>query len=99
MSKPRYQWWSYAKSMIRRYPDKVTQDEFVAVNAAIQETQLLSNGDIRMNIVRMVLINGTHSIRDAALKAYCSEKTAKGYHGDFIRSVGKHFSCKSLIPQ
>lgn len=99
MSKPKYQWWGYAKSMVRRYPDRVTPDEYAAVEAAIKETQMLSSGDVRMDVVRMVLMEGTHSIQGAALKTYCSEKTAKVYHGDFIRSVGKHFSCRSLIPQ
>ena len=99
MSRPRYQWWGYAKSMIRRYPDKVTPEEYRAVQAAIQETQLLRNGDVRMDIVEKVLMRRSHSIQGAALKNFISESTAKGYHIDFIRLVGKHFSCKSLIPQ
>lgn len=84
--------------MIRRYPDRVTPDECAAVEAAIKETQMLPSGKTRLDIIQMVLMKGTHSIQGAALKAYCSEKTAKVYHADFIRSVGKHFSCQTLIP-
>lgn len=85
--------------MIRRYPDKATPDERAAVEAAIKETQLLWNGETRMDIVEKVLMRGSHSIQGAALKNYVSEATAKVYHADFIRLVGKHFSCRSLIPQ
>lgn len=35
MSKPKYQWWGYAKSMIRRYPNKVNPDESRAVPAGL----------------------------------------------------------------
>lgn len=99
MIKTKYQWWGYAKSMIRRYPDKVTPDERAAVEAAIKETQQLRNSEMRMEIVESVLMRGSHTIEGAALKSYTSYATAKVYHADFIRSVGKHFSCRSLIPQ
>lgn len=85
--------------MIRRYPDKCTPEERRAVRAAIRETQQMPNGDIRLDIVETVLMRGSYSIAGAALKNFVSESTAKVYHADFIRTVGKHFSCRSLIPQ
>ena len=99
VSRPRYQWWGYAKSMIRRYPNKVTPEEYRAVQAAIQETRLLRNGGIRMDIAECVLMKGSHSIEGAARKNYVSESTARIYHTEFIRLVGKNFKCESLLPQ
>lgn len=37
MSKPRYDWWSYVKGMIRRYPDLCLKEK------ALRETTLSSN--------------------------------------------------------
>lgn len=97
MSSPKYDWWGYAKSMIRRYPNKVNPDEKRAVEAAIMETQSMRTGAARMDIVRKVLFNGTHDIEGAAIACNVSYWTARNYHTDFIRAVGKHFSCRSLI--
>lgn len=97
MSKPKYQWWGYAKSMIRRYPNKVNPDESRAVSAAILETQAMPTGAVRMEVVKLVLMNGTHDIEGAAIACNVSPMTARYYHTDFIRAVGKHFSCRSLI--
>lgn len=98
MSKPKYQWWEYAKSMVRRYPDRVNEAEKMAVQSAIEETKLLPTGKTRMDIVEMVLLRGSHTVADAAHVCCVSPIMAKAYHADFIRSVGKHFSCRSLIP-
>ena len=97
MSSPKYDWWGYAKSMIRRYPNRVTPDEKRAVEAAIVETQSMRTGTVRMDIVRKVLFSGTHNLDGAAIACNVSYRTARNYHTDFIRTVGKHFSCRSLI--
>lgn len=97
MSKPRYQWWGYAKSMVRRYPNKVNPDEHRAVNAAIEETLEMPTGEDRMRVVKMVLMKRTHDIEGAAMVCNVAPVTARYYHTDFIRAVGKHFSCESLI--
>ena len=101
MSKPRQIWWSYAKNMIRMYPqlqeqyiqgkrmDPGTLREYHAVRKAMEQTAELPNGAVRLKVVELVLIKGTHNIAGAAIKTHCSEKTAKNYHSDFIRLVGK----------
>lgn len=98
MSEPKYKWWEYAKSVVRRYPERVNENEKRAVQAAIHETQLLPEGKTRMNIVEMVLMRGSHTVADAARVCCVSPITAKDYHGDFIRLVGKNFKCDSLFP-
>lgn len=97
MSRIKYDWWGYAKSMIRRYPNEVNPDEKRAVEAAVQETQTMRTGAARMDVVRKVLFDGTHNIEGAAIACNVSYMTARHYHTDFIRAVGKHFSCRSLI--
>lgn len=97
MSKPRYQWWGYAKSMIRRYPDRVNEDERRAVETAIEQTLAMKTGDIRYKVVELILIKRTHTIAGAAMKANCSESTAKMYHTEFIRMVGQCFNCQGLM--
>lgn len=126
MSKPRYGWWSYAKYMVRQYPElkreynllhdqNITADptripghslarptentaarqlppgrqrEYEAVHKAIEQTKRLKNGEIRLAVIDMVLWKGTHNVDGAAMKLYICEKTARQYHGDFIRQVG-----------
>lgn len=97
MSKPKYHWWGYAKSMVRRYPDQINQNELRAVNEAIKETQALTSGDLRMKVVELVLMKGSHDVAGAAIVCNVAPITARYFHSDFIRAVGKHFSCESLI--
>ena len=97
MSAPRYGWWSYAKSMARRWPDRLNQNEYAAVAAAIAETERQKNGAERMKIIRMVLLGGSCTLEGAALAAPCSTSTAHRYHKEFLRTVGKHFKCDGLL--
>ena len=97
MSHPRYDWWGYAKSMIKRYPDKNTENERQAVDRAIAQTKEMENGSDRMAVVRMVLIKKTHTIAGAALQIHCCERNAQQWHADFIRLVAKEFECHGLF--
>jgi hypothetical protein len=96
MSKPRYDWWGYAKSMIRRYPTRTNESETAAVNAAIEYTKRMDTGEDRMTLVDMVFFRKTHTLAGAAMRIPCSERTARRYHSDFIRLVGENFHCSGL---
>ena len=96
MSSPKYDWWGYAKNMARRYPDRVNENEYAAVAAAIAETERMRAGADRMKIADMVLLKGSHTLAGAALSSPCSQRTAQRWHADFIRAVGKHFKCDGL---
>lgn len=96
MSKPKESGWGYAKSMIRRYPNKVNENERRAVETAIEKTRAMKNGECRMMVVDLVLMKQSHTIAGAAMKAYCSERAAREYHWEFIKLVGKSFKCESL---
>lgn len=130
MSRPRYDWWPYAKGMIRRYPDlareyadlhtqTITQGytgmpggggdgrslegvairelpgtrqrEYEAVRRAIAVTALYPNGQSRLKVIRLVLWDRSRTLEGAALAVPCSIATAKRWHGDFIRLVGKMY--------
>lgn len=96
-SKPRYAWWSYVKSMVRRYPDKVTREEAAAVSEAIQKTECLADGADRMKVIQMALIKNTHTLQGAALSVPCDYETAKRWQQQFIKHVARAFSCDGLL--
>jgi len=106
MSKSRYDWWSYIKAVVRRYPAMKDQElsgialnERNAVEAAISETERMRNGTDRLKVIDLVFWRGTHKIPGAALMIPCSERTAAQWHGDFVKTVAKNFTCNGLIGQ
>ena len=97
MSKTRYGWWPYVKSMMNRYPEKTNEDETKAVDTAVDETRRLLDGDDRMKVIYMVFFNKTHTLQGAALNVPCSYETAKRWTQQFIRLVAKSFECCGLL--
>lgn len=103
MSTPRYDWWSYVKGMIRRYPalardfegknggSGIRWREYQAVRRAIGTTERLPNGAGRMKVIRLVLWEGGRTVEGAALAVPCSVRRAKEWHGDFIRLTARNF--------
>lgn len=98
MSKPRYRWWGYVKSMIRNYP--AVQDEYCqgntlkerqAVQKAIDETKRMENGVERLQVIDMVLFRQTHTLEGAALMVPCAYDTAQKYHAQFIKLVARNY--------
>lgn len=96
MSRPRVGWWGYMKYIIRRYPGGGNEDEDRAVAEAIAETERMRAGRDRLQVARMVLMEGSHTLEGAALQIPISPRTAQRYHADFIRCVGRHFRCSGL---
>ena len=60
MKRAKRNWWGYAKSMVRRYPDNVNEDERKAVEAAIEKTKGLQNGEARMKVIELMYFKATH---------------------------------------
>lgn len=89
MSKPRYRWWGYAKAMLRAYPGDVTAEERNAIESAINETLVLTDGKDRIKVIDLVFFKGTHKLAGAAMQVPCSIDTAQKYHADFIRLLGE----------
>lgn len=130
MSRPRYDWWTYVKGMIRRYPalkqefetlheqsmtanysgmprsggvsrgtemlairelPTTKQREYEAVRRAIEETELKPNGKEVIEIINLYLWKRSHTLEGAAVKTHVGVRTAKRYHGDFVRTVAKNY--------
>lgn len=100
MSKPREIWWSYAKAMIRQYPElqaagaaqqlsATKQKEYEAVKKAVSITQNKRNGNTRMAVVDFVLWQKKGTLYMAAVKLFLSERTAERYHHEFIHLVAE----------
>ena len=97
MGGAKYDWWRYAKSMVKRYPKYTTQDEARAVEIAMQKTAELEDGALRLAVVEMVLRKKTHTIAGAALQVHSCERNACQWHADFIKLVAKEFRCDGLF--
>lgn len=98
MSKTRYRWWGYIKSIIRNYPalrerdcQGVTLREREAVRRALEQTERMEDGQGRLRVIEMVLLKQTHTLEGAALMVPCSERTARRWHTEFIKLVAKEF--------
>ena len=98
MSKPRYDWWSYMKAISRKYYARkgkelhgMAEKEQKAVEAAIEDTLGRPNGRDRMKVIELVLLKGTHTLSGAAEAVYYSERTARRWHTDFIKSVAENY--------
>ena len=96
----RYDWWSYVKAMIRRYPQMVRKGDTIgnaerrereAVERALQSIALLPDGESRSELVRLVFWRQSHTIEGAAMVLHCSESTALRWHRDFIYRVAREF--------
>lgn len=78
------------------------QKAYDAVTRAIEITLLRPGGGEHIAMIRyMYLGKEAHSLKNAAMKASVSVPTAKRWHGDFIRLVGKcyGFSVKDDTPE
>ncbi len=84
MSRPRYDWWGYAKGMIRRYPGAVTARERRAVSEAVRQTLAMPDGEARMHLVDVIFWRRSHTLSGAAELCHVSERTARRWHTDFI---------------
>lgn len=126
----RYDWWGYAKGMVRRYPKlcameadlrqtsttaaasgmphgsgvtnpvaaaverdlpPVNKRELDAVRAAIAEAEQKPNPAERVELIRLMYWKKSHTLAGAALAVHVSERTARRWHTDFIKTVGKNF--------
>ena len=97
MKRAKRYWWGYAKSMVKRYPDNVNDDERKAVDAAIEATRQLQNGDVRLMVIDLMYFKGTHQMEGAAQMVHYSYDRVKTWHADFIWEVGKNFNCQGLF--
>ena len=64
--------------------------EFYGVRNAIAETVKLKDGMDRMRMIEAVFWKQTRTLSGAAALLHVSERTARRWHGDFIRLAASH---------
>lgn len=102
MNRSRYIWWSYVKTVIRRYavsPDALSESEYAAVRRAVEFTRSLPDGELRLRLIRLVLWNRTHTVAGAALVLYISGSTAQDWHAQFIKSAAVCMGLKLRVTE
>ena len=79
-----------ANAALRTLPE-INRRELDAVRAAIRATEKLPNGTKLLELIKLGLWKRSHTIFGASLRLGISERTAKQWHGDFIRETAKKF--------
>jgi hypothetical protein len=80
---------------MRQLPED-DQKVYDAVKKAIEITSLQSEGTVRLKLITMMYwSNKPFTAKAAALGLHISDATAKRWHGDFVRLVGKCYGFKS----
>ncbi len=74
-----------------RRTDPVVQKEYDAVRRAVESTRRMEDGRERLDVVRLVLWERTHTLEGAALAVHCSYRSARRWHAEFICVVAKHY--------
>ena len=95
MSKPRYSWWGYIKSVIRKYPthcrnnnlSDIAKNEKMAVNAVIESAKRMYDGYDRLDLISMIYWKKTHNLHEAAECMCLPYEQAKRYHDKFLQKV------------
>lgn len=75
---------------LRQLP-KSKQQEYDAVNKAIETTLKLKNGCSRMEIISLVYWKKSHTLEGAGCKVGYAYKEAREIHRDFVRLVGAYY--------
>lgn len=66
------------------------QKDYDAVTRAIEITKLRPDGEERLAMIRYIYwCQKEHTVKDSAMQVSVSERTAKRWHSDFVRLVGK----------
>ena len=78
------------KSGCRRTGRRDDERDRLAVERAEAETLEKPDGELRMDIIRMIYWKRTHNMQGAAMRCHVSYATARRWHGAFVRAVGRH---------
>lgn len=70
---------------------RVVDREMEAVRRAIEETERMVTGEIRLKIIREVYWDKTHTLNGAFLDCHISQRTGERWHAEFVHLVAKNF--------
>ena len=77
------------RAVVDRLTDK-EQRRYDAVRAAISETEVMKHGRQRMELIDRVYWKPSYTLYGAAMCALVSERTAKRWSAEFVRTVEKY---------
>ena len=77
------------RAVVDRLTDK-EQRRYDAVRQAISETEAMKHGHQRMEMIDRVYWKRSHTLYGAAMCAPVSERTAKRWSAEFVRTVEKY---------
>lgn len=94
MSKPRKKWRGYVRRVLYEYPKmrpttEMEQREKAAVEAALEETEKLPDGEARLRLVGAVFFARTHTLQGAAMREHMSYNSAQRRLSQFILLAGE----------
>lgn len=75
---------------IRELPG-TKQREYEAVRKAIETTERMRTGAQRLRIIRLVLLEGSHTLQGAAMSIHIGYDQAQTYHEEFIYLVARYY--------
>lgn len=98
MGKPRYKnyWYGNSQTMIRRYPGLKSEKGLQpamwadAIDRALEETAKMTDGESRIEVIRLIHFDKTDTIDGAALKVHASRRTVQRWNSAFINLVGRN---------
>ena len=67
------------------------EKEYEAVKMAIAKTEGGSDGKARINLIRLIYWDRTHTLEGAAQEVHVSYRTARRWHRAFIVAVGENY--------
>ena len=85
-----------ATAALRQLP-RQEQRELDAVEAAIQETAMLPDGETRLAIVNLVFWRQSHTLQGAAQKTHMSYMSARRRQEHFIRLVARNMNLTEKV--
>lgn len=96
MKSGRKEVWARTREVIRAYPglsaaaDAERRAECEAVRDALERAGRLRDGPLRVRLVRLTLMERSHTMDGAALECHVSQRTASRWRGEFIAAVAKN---------
>lgn len=98
MNKQHYPWWGYVRHIVREYPEyKETQElgnagqqDEAAVEDAIVSTEKMTDGRIRLKLIRLMHWDKTHTLEGAAKAVNCDRSTAARKQRAFFEEVARN---------
>lgn len=96
-NKLHYPWWGYIRAIIQDYPAQkdmelsgATRNSQEAVQAAVNATERMKDGEKRLEVIRLTLWEGTHTLEGAANTIPCDRSTAARWKRRFFEDVARN---------